>query len=69
MRKESSCIFQGPAPSSKGKSGKASGSWYSTIAALIILGVVGGIAYVIVTGTGGKGAPASGRGRGKKKNK
>jgi len=59
----------GPAPSSKGKSGKASGSWYSTIAALIILGVVGGIAYVIVTGTGGKGAPASGRGRGKKKNK
>ncbi len=29
---------------------KASGSWYSTIAALIILGVVGGIAYVVVTG-------------------
>ncbi|CAK9030538.1 unnamed protein product [Durusdinium trenchii] len=56
------------APSSaKGKKGKASGSWYSTIAALIIMAVVGGIGYIVATGTGAKGGSGSGRSKGKKK--
>lgn len=58
------------APSSaKGKKGKASGSWYSTIAALIIMAVVGGIGYIVATGTGAKGGSGSGRSKGKKKSK
>lgn len=61
----------GPAQPSRGKKAKAAGSWYSTIAAVIVLAVLGGIGYMVVTGTGSKGASASGsgRGRGKKKNK
>lgn len=57
---------ESPAVAVKGKKAKASGSWSSTIAALLILGVLGGLAYMALTGKS-KGAAASSRGKGKKK--
>eukprot|EP00439_Symbiodinium_sp_Y106_P071676 s548_g12.t3 len=62
----------GPSPPSRGsgpsRKPKASSSWYSTIAALIVLVVIAGIGYVAVTGTGKAAGAGGGRGgKGKKK--
>ncbi|CAE7561200.1 ATP12A [Symbiodinium necroappetens] len=60
----------GPSPPSRGpnRKPKASSSWYSTIAALIVLVVIAGIGYVVVTGTGKTAGAGGGRG-GKEKKK
>ncbi|CAE7598978.1 unnamed protein product [Symbiodinium pilosum] len=60
----------GPSPPSRSpnKTSKAGGSWYSTVAALIILVAIGAVGYAVVTGTGKAAGSGGGRsGKGKKK--